>query len=94
MDEITGFSMKDCLIAPGLGWKYFNSIRDGNDEPIYISIDKYIRWFVRQSKKRGRVCAFNQYYRSKLSDDVSKLVSEELNVKGNVYDIIESYMKY
>ena len=35
MDQITGFSMKDCLSAPGLGWKYFNSMRDENDEPIY-----------------------------------------------------------
>ena len=24
MEEITGFSMKDCLSLPGLGWKYFN----------------------------------------------------------------------
>ena len=23
MEEITGFSMKDCLSAPGLGWKNF-----------------------------------------------------------------------
>ena len=25
MEEITGFSMKDCLSLPGLGLKYFNS---------------------------------------------------------------------
>ena len=27
MEEITGSSMKDCLSLPGLGWKYFNSLR-------------------------------------------------------------------
>ena len=27
MQEMTGFSMKDCLSLPGLGWKYFNSLR-------------------------------------------------------------------
>ena len=27
MEEITGFSMKDCLSLPGLGWKFFNSLR-------------------------------------------------------------------
>ena len=27
MEEITGFSMKDCLSLPGLGWKYFYSLR-------------------------------------------------------------------
>ena len=34
MHEIIGFSMKDCLSAPGLGWKYFNSLRTEEDEPI------------------------------------------------------------
>ena len=64
MEEITGFSLKDCLSLPGLGWKYFNSLRT-EDEPIYTYDDKYMRWFVRQSIKGGRVFAFNQYYKSK-----------------------------
>ena len=93
MDEITGFGMKDCLSAPGLGWKYFGSMRDENDEPIYTYNDKYMRWFVRQSIKGGRVCAFNQYYESKICDDVLKILSEGLNVKRIVYDMIEVYMK-
>ena len=61
MEEITGFSKKNCLSAPGLGWNYFNSMRNENDEPIYTYNDEYMRWFVRQSKKGGRVFAFNQY---------------------------------
>ena len=60
MEEITGFSMKDCLSAPGLGWKNFNSMRDENDEPIYTYNGKYMRWFVRQSIKGGQVFAVNQ----------------------------------
>ena len=47
MEEITGFSMKDCLSLPGLGLKYFNSLRTEEDEPIYTYNDKYMRWFVR-----------------------------------------------
>ena len=39
MQEIIGFSMKDCLSPPGLGWKYFNSLRTEEDEPIYIYND-------------------------------------------------------
>ena len=35
MEEIPGFSMKDCLSLPSLGWKYFNSLRTEEDEPIY-----------------------------------------------------------
>ena len=65
MEEITGFSMKDCLSIPGRGLKYFNSLRTEEDEPIYTYNDKYIINFVRQAAYGGRVCAFNQYYQSK-----------------------------
>ena len=40
-----------------------------------------MRWFVRQSIKGGRVCAFNQYYKSKICDDIFKIISEEINIK-------------
>ena len=60
MQEITGFSMKECLSLPGLGWRYFNSLRTGEDEPMYTYKDKYMRRIDRQSIKGGRVCAFNQ----------------------------------
>ena len=92
IEEINGFGVKDCLSIPGLGWKYFNSLRSEEDEPKYTYNDKYMRWFVRQSIKRGRVCAFNQYCKSKICDDFLKIISEELNVKGNIYDIIEAYL--
>ena len=59
MEDITGFSMKDCLSLPGLGWNYFNSLRTEEDEHLYIYNDKYSTNFVRQSIKRGKVCAFN-----------------------------------
>ena len=94
IEEITGFSIKDSLSAPGLVWKYFKSMRDENDELIHLYNDKYMRWFFRQSKKGGRVCAFNPYYKSEICDDVSKILSGELNVMGSVYDIIEPYKKY
>ena len=93
MEELTGFSMKDFLSAPGLGRKYFNSMRDENDQPVYKYNDKYMRWFVRQSIKGGRVCSFNQYYRTKICDNVLKILSEKLNVRGNVYDNSEAYLK-
>ena len=94
MENITGFSMKDCLSLPGLGWKYVNSLRTEEDEPIYTYNDKYMRWFVRQSIKRGRVCAFNQYYKSKHFEDIKKIISKFLDVKGTVYEIFEEYLKY
>ena len=94
MEDITGFSMKDCLSLPGLGLKYFISLRTEEDEPIYTYNDKYMRWFVRQSIKGGRVCAFNQYYKSDHYNDIKRILSKELGVKGNIYDIIEEYLRY
>ena len=94
MEEIRGFSMKDCLSLPGLGWKHFNSLRTEEDEPIYTYNDKYMRCFVRQSIKRGRVCAFNQYYKSKHCDDILENIKKELAVIGTVYNTIEAYIDY
>ena len=53
-----------------------------------------MRYFVIQSIKRRRVSAFSQNYNSKLCDDISKIISEELNVKRNSYQIIEAYLNY
>ena len=94
MEEITGFSTKDCLSLQGLVWKYFNSLRTEEDELIYTYDDKYMRLFVRQSIKRGRVCAFNQDNKSPVYDDIKKVISKELCVKGNIYGIIEEYLRY
>ena len=65
MEEITGFGKKVCLSLPGLGWKFFISLRTEEYEPIYIYNDKYMRCFVRQSFKRGCVCSFIHYYKIK-----------------------------
>ena len=94
MEKITGFAMKDCLTLPRPWWNYFNSLRTEEDEPIYRYNDKYMRWFVRQSIKRGRVCVFNQYFESIHCDDILKIINKELAVKGTVYDTIEAYMEY
>ena len=93
MKEITGFSLKDCLRLPGLRFKYFNRLRTDQDEPIYTYNDNYMRWFIRQAAYGGRVCAFNQYYKSKVCDDIMHTISKELNFKANIYDKIEAFMK-
>ena len=96
MESITGFGMKDCLSLPSLGWKYFNSKRDQPDliEPIYTYTDKYMRHFVRQAIKGGKVGAFNQIYESKISDNIFDIIKFELKTNGNKYEIIEVYTNY
>ena len=69
--------MKDCFSLPGLGWKYFNSLRTEDDEPICTYNDKYKGWFVRQSIKGGRVCSFNQNYKSKVCDYIFKIIESK-----------------
>ena len=50
-----------------------------------------MRWFVRQSIKRGQICALNYYYiLINICDDNLKIISEELNIKGYNYDFIEA----
>ena len=94
MDEITGFSMKDCLSLPGLGLKYLNSLRTEEEESVYTYNDKYMKHFAQQAAYGGRVSAFNRYYKSKHCGDILKLINEELCVKRNVNGIVEAYMDY
>ena len=94
MSSITGFRMKDCLSLPSLGWKHYMSSRTPSDETISSYADKYMRHFVRQSIKGGKVGAFNQPYESQISNKVFETISDELKVIGNKYEIIEAYSKY
>ena len=74
MEEITGFGRIQCLSLPGLGWKHFNNIKTEEDEPVYTFNDKHIRLFVQQRIKGGRVYVSNQYYISKICDDILKTI--------------------
>ena len=60
MQELTHFGIKNSLNSPSLANKYFNSLRDENDEPIYTYTDAFVRNFVRIAIKGGRCNAFNQ----------------------------------
>ena len=76
MAETTGLRMKDCISLCRLGWKYFSSLREEDDETVYSYKDRCTRWFERQSKKRGCVCAFNQHYHSKSCNDMIQYSSK------------------
>ena len=55
MEKLNNFGMKNTLSLPSLTNKYFSSLGDENDEPIYTYTDP----FVRNSIKGGRCNAFN-----------------------------------
>ena len=40
MEELTGFGMENSITLPTLANKYFNSLRDENNEPIYTFNDE------------------------------------------------------
>ena len=94
MEELTELGMKNSLTLPSLANKYFNSLRDENDELIYTYTDLYMRNFVRKAIKGGRCNAFNQHYKSEISDEVFNIVSKELNVNGNICEILEKYFEF
>ena len=96
MKELTGFGMKNSLTLPSLANKHFNSLRNESDEPIYTYNDELMRHFFRQSIKRGRCSALNQYYKSNISQEVFNIISKELNVNGNdnVCEIINKKFDY
>ena len=94
MEELTGFGMKNSLTLPSLANIIFNSLRDENDEPIYSYTDPFMRNFVRKSIKGGRCNAFNQHYKSEISDEVFNFISKELKVNGNICEILEKYFKF
>ena len=86
--------MKRSLPLPSLAKKYFSSLRDENDEPIYTYTYPFMTNFVRKAIKGGRCNAFNQHYKSKISDEVFNVISKELNFNGNMYDLLEKFFKF
>ena len=94
MEELTNFGMKNSLTLPSLANKYFNSLRDENDDPIYTYTDPFMRNFVRKAIKGGRCNAFNQHYKFEISDEVFNIISNELNVNGNICEILEKYFEF
>ena len=93
MEESTGFGMKNSLTLPSLANKYFNSLGEENDEPIYTYNDEFMRHFVRRSIKGGRCSALNQYYKSNISDEVFNIISKELHINDNVCKILDKYFE-
>ena len=96
MEKLTGFGIKNGLTLPSLANKYFNSLRDESDEPIYTYNDEFMRHFVRQSIKGGRCSALNLRYKSKISGEVFNVISKELGVNDNdnVFEIVDKYFEY
>ena len=94
MEELTNFGMKNSLTLPSLATKFFNSLRNENDEPIYTYTDPFMRNFVRKAVKGRRFNAFNKYYKSEISDKVFNIISKELNVNGNICDLLEKYFEF
>ena len=53
-----------------------------------------MRLFVRQSMKRGRCNAFNQHYKSEVSDEGFDIILKKLNVNVNICNLLEKYFKF
>ena len=92
MEEITTFGIKYSLSLPSLANKNSNSLRDGKDEAIYTCTGPFMRNFVRKSVKGGRYNAFNQHFKSEISDEVFNNISKELNVNSNICNLLAFFL--
>ena len=93
MKEITGFGIKNSITLPSLANKFFNSLRKDNQEPIYTDKDEYMPYFARNSLKVGMCVALNQCIISVISDEVFNIISKELNIFGNICEILDEYFE-
>ena len=91
--SLTNFGMKNSLTLPSLANKYSNSLRDENDEPIFTYTDPFKRNFVRNSIKDGGCNAFNQHYKSEISNEFFIYISRKLNVNSNICNLLEKYFE-
>ena len=82
---------KSCLTLPSSVLKYNIRLRVDCVEPTLTCRDKNLKWFVRQSFKKGRRTGFNQSYKYKNGDRIFETVSEKLKVKGTICDVLEVY---
>ena len=94
MEKLTGFGMKNSLTLPSLANKLFNGLRDENYEAMFIFNDVFTRHFVGQSIVGGRRSALIQCCDSKISDEVFNFISKELNINGNVCEILDNYFEW
>ena len=94
MKELTAFGMKNSSTLPSLANKSFNNLKDKNDVRLYTYNDEFMRHFVRQSINGDHCSALKQYYKSNISDKVFNIISKELDIKGNVCEILERCFEY
>ena len=86
--------MKNLTILPSLANKFFISFREESDEPICTYNDEKLRYFVRQSIKRGRCSSLNQHYNSTISNEVFNFISRELDINGKICEISNKIFEY
>ena len=94
MDEWTNFGIKNSLTKPSLTKKFFDSLGDENDEPLYTYTDLFMRKLVRNSIRVGKCNAFNQHYKFEVYDEVFNIISHELCVGSNLCDSLDKYFEY
>ena len=82
------------MTSPSLGTKFFNSLRDENDEPIHTYTDPFMKNFVRNSNKGDRCNAFNHQDKSEISDATFNFIPKKLNVNGIICDLLEKYFEF
>ena len=93
MQNKTGFGIKDCLTEASLGWKGFGTYN--KDREFYTFNDKYVRDFIRRSRKGGRCGAFIRYFESNQCEEILNTIKKHLKTTDNeISNVIDEYLNY
>ena len=81
MQKMSGFGLKDCLTEASLGWKCFGTYN--KDREFFTFNVKYVRDFIRNSIKGGRVAALNRYFESNECEETLNIIKKHLKKIDN-----------
>ena len=74
MQNMIGFSIKDCLTETSPWWKCFGKYNSNRE--LFTLHDKYIRDFIQKSSKGGRVVGLNRYFESNQCEKNSNTIKK------------------
>ena len=93
MQNMSGFSIRDCLTEASLGWKCFGTYN--KDREFNTFNDKYVRDFIRKSIKGGKVADLNRHFESNQCEEKLNTIKKHFKINDNdISKIVDENLKY
>ena len=93
MPKMSGFGINDCSSEASLGWKCFGTLN--KDRGFYTFNDKYVRIFLLEPIKGGRVAALSRYFESNQCEEILNTIKKSSKISDNeISKIIDEYLNF